>query len=62
MLNITCSKKFKGRPSLPLEIKNIILNYRRHKMREKMTEKYNISRDLNKLFTKEEVETLKNFT
>ena len=62
MLNITCSKKFKGRPSLPLEIKNITLNYRRCKMREKMNEKYNISRDLNKLFTKEEVESLKNLT
>jgi hypothetical protein len=62
MLNITCSKKFKGRPSLPVEVKNIILNYRRCKMREKMTEKYNISRDLNKLFTKEEVELLKNLT
>lgn len=60
ILNVNCSKKFKGRPSLPLEVKDILLNYRRCKMRDKMTEKYNISKDLNKLFTKEEIEALKN--
>jgi hypothetical protein len=59
MLNIPCNKKFKGRPSLPVSVKNILLNYRRGKMREIMNEKYSISRDLNKLFTIEEIHGLK---
>ena len=55
MLGITNTTHFKGRPSFPNEIRDIIKEYRKEKMRKTMNEKYNISKDLNKLFTLEDI-------
>jgi hypothetical protein len=59
MLKIQFDEKTKGRPSLPEKIKDIVKYYRNYKNKEIMTEKYNISKDLNKLFTKDNILTLK---
>ena len=59
MLKIQFDGKIKGRPKLPDKVKDIVKYYRNYQNKEIMTEKYNISKDLNKLFTKDDILTLK---
>jgi hypothetical protein len=51
-------KTILGRPKIPSSVKSIVINYKRIKNREKMREKYNIDKDIHKLFSKEEIDRI----
>jgi hypothetical protein len=51
-------KNIIGRPKIPPSIKTMIEEYKKKKNRDIMREKYNIDKDLNKLFTEEEINKL----
>jgi len=51
-------KSILGRPKIPPCVNSIIIKYKKTKNREKMREKYNIEKDLYKLFSKEEIDNI----
>jgi hypothetical protein len=60
ILNIKQKQQYKGRPKLPLFLKSYINPILKEKNKVRMKEKYDISKDLNKLFTKEDVTLIRN--
>ncbi len=48
-------KSILGRPKIHPSVNSIIIKYKKSKNRDKMREKYNIDKDLHKLFSKEEI-------
>jgi hypothetical protein len=51
-------KSILGRPKIHPSVNSIIIKYKKSKNREKMREKYNIDKDLHKLFSKEEIDKI----
>jgi len=59
ILNIKQKHQLKGRPKLPEYLKEYIKHKIQEKNKRRMKEKYDISRDINKLFTKEDIILMK---
>ncbi len=55
---VNMKNKIKGRPKIHPIVYNIVIKYNRNKNLQNITKKYNIARDLDKLFTKEEIEAV----